>query len=99
MSAPDQGPRTAQDMPLPGGDFRLFVQKLAYQALIGLGVLDNPLTGQRSQRSSEARSVIDDLLMLRDKCRGNLEEEEDEHLNSILAKLEQHYAELERGST
>ena len=99
MSTSDESQRTAQDVPLPGGDFRLFVQKLAYQALIGLGVLDNPLTGQRSQRAGEARSVIDDLLMLRDKCRGNLEEEEDEHLSKILAELGRHYAELERGSS
>ena len=32
--AESDAPRAADELPLPGGDFRLFVQKLGYQALI-----------------------------------------------------------------
>ena len=36
--------RTAADVPLPGGDFRLFVTRLSLQAMMSLGMLENPLT-------------------------------------------------------
>lgn len=82
--------RTADEAPLPGGDFRLFVQKLGYQALIGLGVLDNPVTGERSPNYTGAKTVIDDLRMLRDKTQGNLEVEEEQHLDQVLEQLDKH---------
>jgi len=87
--------RTAEDVPLPGGDFRLFGQKLGYQALIGLGVLDNPVTGERTPNPDSARSVISDLRMLRDKTRGNLDAGEDEHLGQVLEQLDKHLAAVE----
>ena len=84
--------RRAGDTGLPGGDFRLFVQKLGYQALISLGVLDNPLTQTRQTNVEQAKGVIDDLLMLRDKTRGNLEAEEETHLADVIANLERHFS-------
>ncbi len=86
--------RRARDVPLPGGDFRLLVQKLAYQALISLGVLENPLTHARQANLDQARSVVDDLRMLRDKTRGNLEPDEDAHLADVLLNLDRHLAAL-----
>jgi hypothetical protein len=88
--------RHAEDLPLPGGDFRLFVQRLAYQALIGLGLLENPLTRTKEAHPEQARSLIDDLAMLREKTRGNLTPDEDEHLARILRDLEHHLRSAER---
>ena len=82
--------RSASDVPLPGGDFRLFVQKLGYQALIALGVLDNPVTGERTANPEGARTVLDDLAMLAEKTRGNLTDEEDAHLRQVLEQLARH---------
>ena len=79
--------RSASDVPLPGGDFRLFVQKLGYQALIALGVLDNPVTGERTANPEGARTVLDDLAMLAEKTRGNLDEFESEHLFKVIRDL------------
>ncbi len=93
-SAPEERTRKAEDLPLPGGNFTLFVQKLAYQALIGLGVLENPLTKKREANLSHAQTVIDDLMMLRDKTRGNLEQEENEHLERVIGDLQRHYVML-----
>ena len=92
--------RKAQDVPLPGGNFQLFVQKLGYQALIALGVLENPLTRQRVPNLPHAQSVIDDLMMLRDKTRGNLEPDEEEQLTTVIGELQRHYVTLaqERGT-
>lgn len=86
--------KTAQDVPLPGGDFRLFVQKLAYQALISMGVLENPVTGKTDRNLGLAQTVIDDLMMIRDKTQGNLEAEEAEHLKKILTDLQRHFVGL-----
>ena len=87
-------PRRAEDMALPGGDFTLFVQKLGYQALIGMGVLENPLTKSRDANLEQARTVINDLVMLREVTRGNLETDEDEHLERVIGDLQRHFADL-----
>jgi hypothetical protein len=87
-------PRRAEEIPLPGGNFQLFVQKLGYQALIGLGVLENPLTRKREANLSHAQGVIDDLMMLRDKTRGNLAPDEEEQLTTVIGELQRHYVTL-----
>lgn len=87
-------PRSPEALALPGGDFRLFVQKLGYQALISLGVIENPLTREKTRSLPLARGVIDDLVMLRDRTRGNLAADEEEHLHTVIANLERHYRRL-----
>ncbi len=86
--------RSAEDLALPGGDFRLFVQKLGYQALISLGVIENPLTREKACNLRLARGVIDDLAMLRERTRGNLPADEEEHLHTVILNLERHYRRL-----
>lgn len=93
----DSGEKRASDRALPGGDFRLLVQKLGYQALISLGILDNPLTQTRQTNLEQAQGVIDDILMLRDKTRGNLEAEEEAHLADVILNLERHLAAVQEG--
>ncbi|MEX1025396.1 MAG: DUF1844 domain-containing protein [Planctomycetota bacterium] len=88
-------PQRASDLALPGGDFRLFVQKLGYQALIALGVLDNPLTGERQQSPQQARGVLQDLEMLAEKTRGNLDAEEAEHLQAVIESVRRHRTALD----
>ena len=90
----DPSARTAEDLQLPGGSFRLLVQKLGYQALIGMGVLENPLTRTAERNLDGARAVIDDLVMLREKTRGNLEADEEAHLDRVIADLERHLGSL-----
>jgi len=84
----------AEAPPLPGGDFRLFIQKLGYQALIGMGVLENPLTKTRDVNVDQARMVINDLMMLRDRTQGNLKSDEEEHLERVIGDLQRHFVEL-----
>ena len=86
--------KTAADAPLPGGNFRLFVQKLGYQALISMGLIENPITQQRSVSLDQAQTVIDDLMMLRDKTNGNLEPDEKEHIEKVVNDLQKHFVTL-----
>ncbi len=83
--------RTAQDVPLPGGDFRLFVTRLSFQAMISLGLVENPITGTRQVNAMSARMLVDDLRMLREKTRGNLEPEEEAYLEKISMDLDQQF--------
>ena len=98
MSAPGGSTRRAEDVPLPGGNFTLFVQKLAYQALITLGVVENPLTRTREPNLGHAQSIIDDLMMLREKTRGNLPSDEEQHLTQVVGDLQRHFVLLKQRS-
>ena len=93
---PEAKPRTAEDVPLPGGNFTLFVQKLGYQALIALGVVENPLTKSREPNLGHARMVIDDLMMLRERTKGNLSSDEEQHLSGVLGDLQRHFVTLKQ---
>lgn len=73
----------------PGGDFVYFVTRLGLQALIALGALENPLTGERTKNPDQARMIARDLEMLLDKTRGNLSLDEEAKLREVLERLEQ----------
>ncbi len=83
--------KTAADIPLPGGNFRLFIQRLGYQCLMSLGVIENPITGTKQKHLDNARMLLDDLQMLKDKTTSNLEPEEEAHLAKMLGDLEVAY--------
>ncbi|MEZ6019135.1 MAG: hypothetical protein R3F17_03270 [Planctomycetota bacterium] len=40
--------RTAADMPLPGGDFRLFLTRLSIQGFLACGLLETPSPAART---------------------------------------------------
>ncbi len=90
-------PRTAADMPLPGGDFRMFVTRLSFQAMLSLGLLENPLTESRQVNLPQARLILDDLRMLLEKTRGNLDGDERAHLEKVVADLGAMYEKVSGG--
>jgi hypothetical protein len=90
------GTRRAEDLPLPGGSFTLFVQKLAYQTLMMLGVLENPITKRKEPNLPFAQAAIDDLMMLREKTRGNLSAEEEQQLTQVVGELQRHFVQLKQ---
>ncbi|MGC1479456.1 MAG: DUF1844 domain-containing protein [Chthoniobacterales bacterium] len=75
-----------------------FVMMQGQQVALFLGRTPNPQTGELEVNLPIARMVIDQLEMLREKTRGNLNHEEDEILQSILTDLQQAYAAVERGA-
>lgn len=95
MSDSSEAARTAEDLPLPGGDFRMFLTRLGIQGLMSLGVIENPLTGESSTNVAQARMIVDDLRMLRDKTSGNLEDDESSALAKLLGDLESHLVRIE----
>ncbi|QDV07778.1 hypothetical protein Poly30_33110 [Planctomycetes bacterium Poly30] len=79
--------KTAADVPLPGGEFRLFITRLAYQLMMSCGLLENPMTGKRDVHADNARMLIADLRMLQSKTVGNLDEDEQAHIDKVLNDL------------
>jgi uncharacterized protein DUF1844 len=82
-----EGARKASDLPLPGGNFHLFVSRLSIQAMISLGILENPLTKKKTVHPGNARMLVEDLRMLREKTDGNLDGDEKAHLDKVIGDL------------
>jgi hypothetical protein len=72
-------------------DFTMLINAMAQPALIFLGEIAHPGTGQAEINLEQARLQIDLLDMLRIKCRGNLTQEEEGLLDRILYRLRMLY--------
>lgn len=90
----DDSQRTAEDVPLPGGNFRMFVTRLSFQGLLSCGVLENPVTKTKDVNLDGARMILDDLRMIRDKTAGNLDKDEHALLEKMILDLTQVYAKV-----
>lgn len=77
----------SEDTRVIGGDFTLFVTRLGIQALIALGVIENPVTGERTENLVQARMLAADLEMLLEKTAGNLSPGEESKLREIRENL------------
>jgi hypothetical protein len=90
--------RTSEDMALPGGDFRMFTSKLAFQAFMALGLIENPITKTTEVHVDHAKMVIDDLRMLREKTEGNLSPDELAHLSKVISDLQYQFVRVVEGT-
>lgn len=74
-----------------GVDFTMLVNAMAQPALLFLGEIPHPSTGQRDLDLEQARIQIDMLDLLRVKCRGNLTPPEEGLLERVLYELRMLY--------
>ena len=74
-----------------GVDFTMLINAMAQPALLYLGEIPHPATGQPTLDLEGARIQIDMLDLLRVKCRGNLTPQEDNLLESVLHQLRMRY--------
>jgi hypothetical protein len=85
-----KGPSAAesqQEPPLPEINFATFVVSLNASALLHLGAIEDPNTGQTNKDLAMAKQTIDILSMLEEKTEGNLTTEEKNLLKNILYDL------------
>lgn len=73
--------------PLPPASFEILVTTLATEAMIGLGQLPHPLTGEIHAEPAQARYAIDMIEMLGEKTRGNLTPGEEHGIRELLHQL------------
>lgn len=72
--------------------FLNFIDGLAQQALMQMGELENPYTGQAEMDLQGARYTIELLAVILAKTTGNLNETEQKALTGVLNDLKKHFA-------
>lgn len=92
----DNQENTSQDSskshpPLPTINFATFIFSLNSSALVQLGMMEDPMTGEKSKNLPLAKQTIDLLSMLEEKTQGNLDADEAGMLKNILYDLRIHY--------
>lgn len=79
-------------------NFSAFLMSLSTEALVHLGEMADPANGEQRRDLPMAQQLIDILGMLRDKTRGNLDNDERALLDAILFDLRMKYVEIARRS-
>lgn len=74
-----------------GVDFTMLINAMAQPALLYLGEIPHPATGEPTLDLEGARIQIDMLDLLRVKCRGNMTPQEENLLDSVLHQLRMRY--------
>lgn len=75
------------DKEMPPADFITHCASLATQAMIFVGAIAHPMTGKAEVDFEQARYVIDVLTMLKEKTAGNLKDDEQATLDSLIGEL------------
>jgi hypothetical protein len=68
------------------------ISSLGFQALLHMGEIPNPDTQAAEFNPQAAREMIDLLIAVRDKTKGNLSDQEEEMLTQLLAELQMKFA-------
>ncbi len=75
-------------------NFVNYITSLIFQAMIFLGEVPNPMNENTIEKNpQQAKFLIDTLILLRDKTKGNLTAQEDNILNSSIYELQMKYVE------
>lgn len=78
--------------------FMMLVQQHQQIAMMGMGKMENPQTGETERELKSAKFAIDTLIMLQDFTEGNLPEKLDNYLTETLNNLRMNYANEKEGS-
>jgi len=79
------------DPAMPPPDLMFIATTFYMQALVGLGVVPDPITRKPRLRPNQARHAIDSLQLLLDKTQGNRTGEESEAIDTMLHELRMAY--------
>jgi hypothetical protein len=81
----------SQRPPLPEVNFNSLIFSLSSSALLHLGEIADPQTGQKNKDLPMSKHSIDIIAMLKEKTNGNLNDEEQKFIDNILADLRLRY--------
>lgn len=85
------------NQPLPEVNFSSLIFSLSSSALLHLGEIDDPQSGGKHEDLPMAKHSIDIISMLKDKTKGNLDDEEQKFIDSILTDLRLRYVKSVKG--
>jgi len=77
-------------------DFRTFVLSLTSSAMYHLGAIPDPDTGVPKVNLPLAQQTIEIIVMLQEKTRGNLNDEEQKTIDALLSELRVRYVEASK---
>ena len=83
----DGGSAADEVQEIPPASFLSLLSMLGAQAMGGLGVLPDPMTGKPRVNKPLAKHFIDTLGILEEKTKGNLNDDEAAHLRDALHQL------------
>src|SRR5215470_8957035 len=89
---PGAGPRRD----LPPADFTMLVNMLVTNAMVFLGQMPAPGSQQYMRNLPQAQHMVDLLMVLREKTRGNLTPDEDQMMQDLLPQLQMAYVSASR---
>jgi len=81
----------ARQGPLPEVNFNSLIFSLSSSALLHLGEIADPQTGKKKKDVALAKHTIDTIAMLKEKTKGNLNQEEEKFLDAIITDLRWRY--------
>ena len=87
-------PEGQHDQNLMEVNFINYISSLVFQTMIFLGELPNPVTNETEKNFDQAKFLIDTLIMMREKTKGNLTKNEEDLLNSSIYELQMRYVDL-----
>ena len=76
--------------------FSTLILSIGSTAAMGLGLVPHPQTGKTETDLTMARFNIDLLDVLQEKTKNNLQKEESDFLNNLIADLRMKYVELSK---
>lgn len=76
---------------MPGVNFSTFVLSLYSSALVQMGEMADPATGERYKNLEVARQTVDMIIMLEEKTRGNLDADESKLIQNMIHELRMAY--------
>lgn len=79
------------DKELEKATFASIVMRMATGAYISMGLVEDPTTGKKNKDLEISKFLIDSLITLREKTKGNLDKQEEGYLNNIINDLELKY--------
>jgi len=91
---PEQGEGPRRD--LPSADFTMLVNMLVTNAMVFLGQMPAPGSQQYMRNLPQAQHMIDLLMVLREKTRGNLTPDEEQMMQELLPQLHMAYVSASR---
>jgi hypothetical protein len=98
QKTPESGTQETSDKnrdkgPFPEVSMATFIISLSSSALVHLGEIPEPETNQSHVDLPIAKQIIDTLGMLQEKTKGNLDQDEERLLRSVLYDLRMRYVE------
>jgi len=81
--------RNQYQMPAP--TFSTFIASLSSSAMVQLGEIAEPTTGQNQKNMPMAKHTIDIIALLQEKTKGNLTNEENKLIQNVLTDLRMRY--------